>query len=81
MQPNPTESKECVSCLEDCSCHNGARYDQIECRCDWFCGEDVSDELIQELNSKNEKYKIITIPTNAKECVEPQYACSEMSAQ
>ena len=25
-------------CSDNCECHNGARYDQIECSCPWWCG-------------------------------------------
>ena len=46
-----------VMCSEDCACHKGARYDQIECRCDWFCGEPASQELLTEI--KNEKFTLI----------------------
>lgn len=28
-------------CKEVCSCHSGARYDQIECRCHSYCGDEV----------------------------------------
>lgn len=28
-------------CKSDCPCHEGARYDQIECKCPWYCGDEV----------------------------------------
>jgi len=30
-------------CKRDCSCHQGARYDQIECRCEWYCGDEINE--------------------------------------
>ena len=27
-----------LTCLENCLCHDGARYDQIECCCPYWCG-------------------------------------------
>ncbi len=37
---NTTEKnhEDCVMCSDNCECHNGARYDQIECSCPWWCG-------------------------------------------
>ena len=51
-----TFKKSIVVCSEDCACHKGARYDQIECKCDWFCGDDATPELLIEL--KHEKYTL-----------------------
>jgi len=27
-------------CNRDCKCHQGARYDQIECICPFWCGDE-----------------------------------------
>ena len=50
-----------VVCKRDCACHNGARYNQIECMCDWFCGKDAETELIEELQKTKQQYEVIHI--------------------
>lgn len=50
-----------VICKEDCHCHNGARYDQIECMCEWFCGEPAENELIEELQKTKSVYEVVSI--------------------
>ena len=44
-----------VVCSRDCACHRGARYDQIECICEWFCGHELSD--VKDA-IKKEKYTV-----------------------
>lgn len=41
-----------IICPEDCGCHHGARFDQIECCCPWWCGYEK-----KEVPDWEEKYK------------------------
>ena len=35
--------KETITCPENCACHEGADFDQIECTCPWWCGYDEDE--------------------------------------
>lgn len=43
-------------CLKNCACHDGARYDQIECICPAWCGNEEFDYVLKE---ESEPYKIM----------------------
>ena len=34
--------KQIKMCKADCPCHEGARYDQIECICSHYCGDELN---------------------------------------
>ena len=53
-----SDKKKIIVCHQDCPCHRGARYDQIECKCDWFCGEDYNKELVGELILNRERFSV-----------------------
>ena len=55
--------KQYVTCNRECACHKGARYDQIECMCEWFCGYELGKDCSLE-DLKGEHYEIIKSDDN-----------------